>query len=157
MKQDRFLIAILVGIGVLVVAAFGLFFVRQANQNYVSDDIPAGVVHNYILALQRGDYDKAYGYLAAGEHKPSIENFRQPFALKYVSINETDVQVSETTLMNDEATVDLVITWNSEMQRIERYQNTERAILKKENNQWKIKQMPSPYWYYDWYQATPSK
>ena len=64
MKQDRFLIAILAGIGLLVVAAFVLFFVRQSNLNYVSDDTPEGVVQNFVLALHKGDYEKAYAYLA---------------------------------------------------------------------------------------------
>jgi len=45
MKQDRFLVGILVGIGVLVVIALGLFFTRQDKQEYISDDTPKGVVH----------------------------------------------------------------------------------------------------------------
>jgi hypothetical protein len=57
MKQDRFLLGILVGIGVLIVVALALFFTRQDNQDYVSDTTPEGVVHNYALALYKDDYD----------------------------------------------------------------------------------------------------
>ena len=70
MKQDRFLIGILVGVAVLVVVAVGVFFLRQNDQTYIAEDTPDGVVHNYVLAIQLGDYDRAYGYLAEGEGKP---------------------------------------------------------------------------------------
>ena len=86
MKQDRFLIGILVGIGVLVVLALGLFFTRQDTQEYQTDDTPEGVVHNYVLALYRGDHEKAYGYLAEGENKPSYNEFREPFFNHYLLI-----------------------------------------------------------------------
>jgi len=83
MKQDRFLLGILVGIGILVVIALVLFFVRQDKQEYVMDDVPEGVVHNYALALYQGDYQKAYGYLAEREDKPTYEEFRMPFLNHY--------------------------------------------------------------------------
>ena len=57
MKQDRFLIGILVGIGVLVVIALALFFTRRDQQEYVADDTPEGVVHNYALAVFREEYE----------------------------------------------------------------------------------------------------
>ena len=59
MKQDRFLTGILVGIAVLVVVALVAFFIRKDTQSYVSDDVPEGVVHNYVLAVLNGDYEKA--------------------------------------------------------------------------------------------------
>ena len=37
MKQDRFLIGILIGIGVLIVVALTIFFTRQNKQTYMSD------------------------------------------------------------------------------------------------------------------------
>ena len=49
MKQDRFLTGILIGIGVLIIAALAVFFTRKDSQTYVADDTPEGVVHNYVL------------------------------------------------------------------------------------------------------------
>ncbi|MBW2589509.1 MAG: hypothetical protein JRD71_02105, partial [Deltaproteobacteria bacterium] len=68
MKKDRFLIGILVGIGVLITAALVVFFTRQGDgQTYMQESTPDGVVHNYVLALQQGDFQKAYGYLSDEE------------------------------------------------------------------------------------------
>ena len=64
MKQDRFLVGILIFIGVLVVVALALFFIRQDNQVYVADDTPDNIVRNYALALQKQDFQRAYTYLA---------------------------------------------------------------------------------------------
>ncbi len=76
MKQDRFLTGILIGIGVLVLSALLVFFMRKDTQTYISEDQPEGVVHNYILAILNKDYEKAYGYLADLDNKPSFEEFR---------------------------------------------------------------------------------
>jgi hypothetical protein len=151
MKQDRFLIGILVGIGVLVVAAFVLFFMRQSQMNYVADDTPAGVVQNYVLALHKGDYQKAYGYLAAGQDKPTYDEFRKPFVTKMNSISSADIQIQETIPMDKEAVVKLVFSNNYDGP-YNSYRSTEQADLKLENGLWKISSMPQPYWFYDWYQ-----
>ena len=150
MKQDRFLIAILVGIGVLVVAAFALFFARQSQMNYVADDTPAGVLQNYVLALHKDNYQKAYAYLAEGKDKPTFDEFRKPFITKMNNISSADIQIGETVLMDQEAVVNLVSS--SYNGPYDRYNTSQTATLKKENGQWKITLMTQPYWYYDWYQ-----
>ena len=71
MRQDRFLTGILIGIAVLVVIALAVFFLRQGSQSYISEDAPEGVVHNYVLAVLNDDYEKAYGYLANLDNKPT--------------------------------------------------------------------------------------
>jgi len=152
MKQDRFLIGILVGIGVLVVAAFVLFFVRQSQLNYAAEDTPAGVIQNYVLALHKGDYQKAYAYLAEGQDKPTYDDFRKPFITKMNNISQSDIQIGDTTLMDQEAVVSLVSSSYYDGP-ITRYNMTETATLKKVNGQWKITLMVQPYWYYDWYQS----
>ncbi|MBK9603915.1 MAG: hypothetical protein IPO36_19085 [Anaerolineales bacterium] len=80
MKQDRFLIGILAGIGVLILLALVLFFTRKEDKReYMTADSPEAVVYNYVLAITNDDYKKAYSYLAEKEHKPSYEQFRQSF------------------------------------------------------------------------------
>jgi hypothetical protein len=97
MKQDRFLTGILIGIGVLVVVALVVFFTRQDTHNlHVSDDTPEGVVHNYVLAVLNKDYEKAYGYLADLEYKPTYEEFRRSFLNGYVRPDDSSaVDVGE--------------------------------------------------------------
>ncbi|NTW11971.1 MAG: hypothetical protein HGA30_01525, partial [Anaerolineales bacterium] len=103
MKQDRFLTGILIGIGVLVVVALAVFFTRQDTQTYMAEDTPEGVVHNYVLAVLDKDYEKAYGYLADLEYKPTYEEFRRPFLNGYVNPNNTAVDIGESEIDGDEA------------------------------------------------------
>ena len=65
MKQDRFLTGILIGIAVLVVAALTLYFMRRQQAVYQPEDNPAGVVHNFVLALHNGEYERARETLRA--------------------------------------------------------------------------------------------
>jgi len=79
MKQDKFLTGILIGVGALVVLALVLFFTRQDKRDYLAEDTPEGVAHNYVLAVLNKDYEKAYGYLADLKYKPTYDEFRQSF------------------------------------------------------------------------------
>ena len=112
MKQDRFLTGILIGIGVLVVAALAVFFTRQDTQTYIAEDIPEGVVHNYFLALINKDYEKAYGYLADLEYKPTYEEFRRPFLNGYIRPEDTAVDVGVSEISGDEASVEVAQIYN---------------------------------------------
>jgi hypothetical protein len=40
-----------------VIVAISVVLIRGQTEEYVADDSPAGVVHNYFLAIQRQDYD----------------------------------------------------------------------------------------------------
>ena len=81
MKQDRFLTGILIGIAVLIVAALAVFFTRKDNLAYVSDSTPEGVVQNYVVALHKRDFEKAYTYVATLTNKPTFDQFRNAFLL----------------------------------------------------------------------------
>ena len=60
---DKVLIGIVAGILVLVVVAFILAVARPAPA-YQSEDTPQGVAYNYLLALQKEEYERAYSYLS---------------------------------------------------------------------------------------------
>jgi hypothetical protein len=62
-SSDKFLIAIVVGAILLVLIAF-VVVLRQPNPSYLPEDTPEGVINNYLLALQKDDYARAYGYLS---------------------------------------------------------------------------------------------
>jgi hypothetical protein len=62
-RTDKFLIGIVVAIVLLVIAAL-IVTQRRPEVTYQADDSPKGVAHNYLLALQRNEYARAYGYLS---------------------------------------------------------------------------------------------
>jgi len=157
MKQDRFLTGILIGIAVLIVLALGVFFVRKDNLTYVADNTPEGVVQNYVVALHKRDFDKAYTYLADLKDKPTPEQFRQSFLNHSVDPTNAGLELGKTEISGKTAVVDLGIIFGPNDPFSGGYRNTEYAQLVQENNAWKIKQMPYSFWAYDWYQPTPVK
>lgn len=62
-NTDKLLVAIVLGVVILVGVAFAVAFM-QPKPAYESDETPAGVTHNYLLAIQQKDYERAYGYLS---------------------------------------------------------------------------------------------
>lgn len=60
---DKFLIGIVAGVVLLVGVAFAVVLLRP-KPAYRADDTPENVAHNYLLALQQSDYERAYGYLS---------------------------------------------------------------------------------------------
>lgn len=77
-KNDRFLISIVAGAGILLVAAF-LFASLRPNPGYRVDDSPENVVHNYLLAMEDRDYARAYTYLSPDlkGYPPDLDTFIQ--------------------------------------------------------------------------------
>jgi len=156
MKQDRFLTGILVGIGVLVLVALGVFFTQRDTRSYVSEDVPEGVVHNYVLAVLDNDYEKAYGYLADLDHKPTYDEFRRPFLNGYVSPNSTAIDIGGSDINGDEASVEVAQIYNPGDPFSSGYRDMQRAILVKQDGAWKISSMPAyNFWDYSWYQDVP--
>lgn len=153
MKQDRFLTGILIGIAVLVVVALAVFFIRRDTQSYISEETPEGVVHNYVLAVLNGDYQKAYGYLADLENKPTYEEFRDAFVKGVVNPNNSAVDVGQSDVNNDTASVEVAMLYNPSDPFSTGYRDVQRAILVMQEGAWKISSMPGYYyWDYNWYQ-----
>jgi hypothetical protein len=153
MKQDKFLIGILIGIGSLIVLALALFFTRQdGRRDYMPDTTPDGVVHNYVLAILNKEYQKAYGYLADLENKPTYEEFRQSFFNGMVSPADVGLEVGAVEINEDEAVVTLSLYFSSTDPFSNRYTNEDRALLVQQKGIWKLNSMPSNFWAYNWYQ-----
>ena len=152
MKQDKFLTSILIGIGALILLALGLFFTRQDKRDYVADNAPAGVVHNYVLAILNRDYDKAYGYLADLEHKPTYEEFRQSFFNGMVNPNNAGLEVGAAEINGDEAVVTVTLFYSYNDPFSSGYESTDHALLVEQNGAWKLSSMPYNFWNYNWYQ-----
>ncbi len=156
MKQDKFLTGILIGIAALVVLSLTLFFLRRDGaREYVDDSAPAGVVHNYVLAVLNRDYQKAYGYLADMENKPTYEEFRQAFFNGAANPANVGIEVGEAQIQGDEATVSLTVYYENADPFSGRYSSPDRALLVRQNGAWKLSAMPFSFWAYNWYQKTP--
>jgi len=79
-NTDKFLLAIVLGAVVLIGATFAVVFLKP-EPTYLSDDSPEGVAHNYLLALQRENYGRAYRYLSntLPGYPSDIEQFEESF------------------------------------------------------------------------------
>ena len=152
MKQDKFLFGIIIGILALVVIALLVFFLRQDTALvYQAEDQPRGVVFNYLLALDKGEYEKAYGYLADIPGKPSLSQFRQTMVMNKPQ-HITAVDVSEQTIEGQTAYVNVAMGMSGGGIFNEGYRSSEIASLEKVQGQWRILSMPYAYWSYEWNQ-----
>jgi hypothetical protein len=155
LKLDRFLIGILVGIGVLVIAALLLFFMRRGEAKYVDEITPQGIIQNYVLALQKKDFEKAYGYLAEEEGKPEFGQFRDSFISSFDSYNRAGLTFGTSSETGETAFVTVSIQQNYGGPFNEMSRSHESVDLTKQNGNWKIRRFPYPFWGYDWYENAP--
>ena len=110
------------------------------------------MVHNYVLAVLNKDYQKAYGYLADLENKPTYEEFRQSFFNGMVNPNDVGVDVGSVDINKDEAVVALSVYYSNSDPFSSRYASEDRALLVEQNGEWKLNSMPYNFWDYNWYQ-----
>ncbi len=154
MKEDRFLTVILIVIALLVVASVSMFFLRQDGAGYLPEDTPEGIVHNYILAVQDGDYKRAYAYLADKEYKPTFDEFEEFYLFDQYGNGGAGIQIGETIIAMDTARVEVtVMENNSGGIFFDRYYDyVESARLVKQEGKWKLINMPYSYWAWEWYE-----
>jgi hypothetical protein len=155
MKQDRFLMGILIFIGVLVAAALGLFFARNERPAYGPEDKPEGVLYNYAVALQLHDYERAYGYLAEKDNKPTYNTFYQAFLTRQLDTSNSALQIGNVQMLaSGEAWVNVTIQYAGSGLLNSGWSSTDKGTLVRQNGAWKITFLPNPYWGWDWYQPT---
>lgn len=151
MRQDRFLMGILVGIGLIVVLAVGLFLVRRAGLNYGPEETPAGVARNFLIAIKKGDYDRAYAYLADFEGKPDPIAFRQTYQQFQASdVFSTGIQVGEAIVDQDRAVVQISMLRGGDALFGNLFRDQQAAELVQTGGAWKIQSMPYPFWNFSW-------
>src|SRR4051812_11295777 len=139
MKQDRFFTGILIGIAALVIVALVVFFMRKDNLVYVADDNPVGVVQNYVVALHKHDYEKAYAYLADLEYKPPLEQFQQSFINHNIDPTNSALELGKAEITGKSATVQLNVNNSPRDPFSSEYVNADYAQLVNQNGAWKIK------------------
>ncbi len=154
MKQDRFLVGILIFVALLVVAALVLFFVRQDTRAYGPEDTPQGVLVNYVLAVQDKDFKRAYSYLAANEYKPDYNAFIQIF--QYAQMDAA-LEIHDTQVEGNQAWIEITLHYLGSGPFDNGWSNPDTARLVKQDGNWKLVYMSTPYWGYDWYQQLPGQ
>jgi hypothetical protein len=157
MKQDRFLIGILVFIGVLVIAALALFFIRNQAPAYGPEETPQGVVRNYAVALQKGDYVRAYGYLAEQDNKPTYDSFLSVFLTKQLDFSNAALEMGGVQQQTGSETwIAVTVQYAGSGPFDNGWSNPDKATLVRQNGIWKITYLPYPYWENGiWFQPTP--
>jgi hypothetical protein len=108
-STDKIFISIGVGIAVLIVVAL-IFALGPSKNTYISDDTPEGVMHNYMLALQKEDYDRAYRYLSSdllGYPKNVAAFTRDVKDSYYFDLDSVTISVDAKEISGDEATVEV--------------------------------------------------
>ena len=150
LKQDRFLIAILAAVGILVISALMVFFFRQDSHEYGSEDTPEGVVRNYVIAIHKEDFERAYSALQDAPSKPNYQEFRQPFLAGRLETSNVSVRMTETKITGDDAVVKLTLTHGGTNPFEGNWSEKRSAVLVLQNGKWKLTEMPYPYWAWDW-------
>ena len=154
MKRDKFLLWILVGIVLLVVVALVMFFNRKDNLTYSEGKEPTDVVNNYIVAIHKKDYERAYSLLADLKYKPTYDNFKTAFLNHMVDPASAGIEIGKAETSGDNASVEIGVLSNPGDPFSGGYRNTEYGLLVREAGEWKIKQLPYTVWSYDWYSET---
>jgi hypothetical protein len=72
-SSDKMLIAIVAGIILIVIVSF-VIVSRRPQPEFQSQDTPESVVHDYLLALQLGNYERAYSLLSPSIAYPANTN-----------------------------------------------------------------------------------
>jgi hypothetical protein len=77
-STDKFLIGIVAAIVLLIVVAL-VVTLTLPGLTYQTEDTPEGVAHNYLVALQKEEYERAYSYLSTNleGYPASAEEFAE--------------------------------------------------------------------------------
>lgn len=157
---DRFLLAIIAGIVVLVVVALTLALTRTP-QGYLPDTTPSGVAHNYLLAIKQRDSARAYGYLSpdlAG-YPPSVDAFVADSDSSYgwaFNREAATISVGDAQITGDRAAVTVSETRfdSGGLFSSGQYETSFSMTLRRQGNAWKLVSADS-YWAACWSESRP--
>lgn len=108
-NSNRLLIGIVIGSVVLMGIALAVVLL-QPKQDYLPEDSPEGIAHNYLFALQQGEYQRAYSYLSRTlpGYPPNLEIFTENVednTYQFRLDEDTTLRVDSVTINDDKATV----------------------------------------------------
>lgn len=152
---DRFLIVLVVGVVLLVLAAVFVATQRPGQVGYQSEDTAEGVVFNYLLALQQGDYERAYSYLspelAAKPESPEAMATDLSWRLTDLERNPRSLSIDGSRAIGDTTVVTVSEThhYRGGLLGGSRYTRAFDVKLHRIADAWKIIHSQE-YWYYAW-------
>ncbi len=156
-SADKFLIAIVAGVILLVMVAF-IVVLNQPQPGYQEDHTPEGVIYNYLLALQQEDFARAYGYLSpslAG-YPPTLTQFigdisANPWQFGLEG-DQKAFMVNQAALFDHEAVVTVELTQFRSGGLFDNgtYTETSRFTLTRSGEAWRIAGGDYSFWWPCW-------
>jgi len=154
---DKFLIGIVAGIILLVVVVFLVVLLRP-DPEYLDEDTPEGVVHNYLLALHKGEYEHAFIYLATNiKHSPKdldefVDDIDGNCSWRFRDLDrETSLKVVSADIRGERAEVHIkqTVFYGGGVFDSDLYESEFEMTLKQQNEAWKLIN-GDRYWCYCW-------
>lgn len=156
MKSDRMLFWMIILIAAISVTAI-IVYVFQEEAQYMNENTPEAVVHDFVLAFSREDYKKAHEYVISKvPYEGFLDNllYDRDYYQNYgVVILDSRIQDSET------AIVSYYVSSDSRGMFGGSYEYEEQAILKieEEGGDWKIARMYPYLMQYIFEEVEPAK
>lgn len=165
-SPDRFLIAIVIGILLLMAIGLGVAFLQE-GPTYRTEDTPEAVVHNYLLALNMSDYERAYGYVSPDlTHYPTLSEFRETARREFWgyygdSQQSMGIEILNTQEANEGVTVEAQVNFYYGGSTFPwwfdrgwtRSDNVTVDVVQDENGEWKITKS-TEYWDSCWHSTS---
>lgn len=154
---DKFLIGIIAGVALLVVTTF-IVVLTQPKLEYRTDNSPESVVHNYLLALENGDYERALGCLSpALRHPPEdaeqfAEHIDRRCSWSFRDLDrDTSLVIENATVSGSNATVVVIQTIFSDggVLSSSESQDEIEMTLQLQDGEWKLVS-GNEYWCWCW-------
>ena len=154
-KNDKMLVGIVIGIILLVVVAL-VTTLAKPEPTYQTEESPEGVAHNYILAIQKEEFERAYSYLSTSleGYPKSLRKFEDDLlekAWRYRWDNDSTVTLGEATITRKRAVIEITESYFYGGGLFDSSQsiNTFDMDLQLDNEEWKIIDSGS-YFYRCW-------
>ncbi len=153
-SSNRWLIAFVAGIVILVVATIALVLSTRPGVSLLPENTPQGVVQRFLLAIQDNDYEKAYRYLSLTDDKGAKISYDQWLTSKPYpsgsSPSSWKATLGKTMATGERATVEVTIDVFRPSGPFENAVRSQQVFfqLTRTGESWLITSPPNLYWIY---------